>query len=135
MSPGCETSLPMPPVHVSIRPGRAGVELLVSDQGGGIRQSMLENIWEYGSSGSPKGKADRLRLQMSGHGIGMPLSRHYARFFGGDLRFSSKYGTGTVVSIRINHLSSGARDKTEFCSAGLAGEEMAASEAVKQCQS
>lgn len=48
----------------------------------------------------------RLHLQMSGYGMGIPLCRHYSRFFGGDMHFSSIYGYGTDVSIRINRLFS-----------------------------
>merc|ERR1712005_63419 len=48
----------------------------------------------------------KLHLQMSGYGMGIPLSRHYAKFFGGDLHFASIYGFGTDVSIRLNRLYS-----------------------------
>jgi pyruvate dehydrogenase kinase 2/3/4 len=37
---------------------------------------------------------------------GLPLSRLYARFFGGDLRLISMDGYGTDVYIHLNKLSS-----------------------------
>jgi len=51
-------------------------------------------------------KKRRMQLQLGGYGMGVPLSRHYAKFFGGDLHFSSVYGFGTDVSIRLNRLFS-----------------------------
>jgi len=108
-----------PPVHVLIRPGKFDVELRVSDQGGGMRQSVMQNIWGYGFSGSvwppmaaalagsEEGEEQmRAQLQMSGYGMGIPLSRHYAKFFGGDLKLSSVYGFGTDVAIILNRLTS-----------------------------
>lgn len=39
---------------------------------------------------------------MSGMGIGLPISRLYARHWGGDIRVISVQGTGTDVAIYIN---------------------------------
>lgn len=105
---------PPPPVQVSIRPGKFDVDLRVSDQGGGMRRHVLDSLLEYGSSGSPwppmasafAGDAEKpdMHMQMSGYGMGIPLSKHYARFFGGDLHFNTIYGFGTDVSIRLLRL-------------------------------
>merc|ERR1712032_126929 len=68
--------------------------------------------------GAPVDAADkslhRHRLKMTGYGMGIPLCQHYANFFGGGLFFSSIYGYGTDVSIRLNRFPSiGARAKAE----------------------
>ena len=41
---------------------------------------------------------------MAGEGFGLPMSRQYARYFGGDLTMHSVYGLGTDVYIRLRHL-------------------------------
>ena len=41
---------------------------------------------------------------MAGLGYGLPMSRVYAQFFGGDLDLVSMYGRGCDVFLRLNHL-------------------------------
>jgi len=103
----------LPPVHVAIHPGRYDVEVRVADQGGGMRRHMLKRIWEYGFSGCKVERMDGIarsfdpvgrHMAISGYGVGVPLSRLFARYFGGDLLISSVYGFGTDVSIRLNRL-------------------------------
>ena len=68
----------------------------VSDEGGGIPRSGVNRIWTYMYS---TGKvpmpdmadvSDNQPVVLAGYGYGLPLSRLYARYFGGDLqvRFS-----------------------------------------------
>eukprot|EP01062_Namystynia_karyoxenos_P049980 TRINITY_DN3858_c0_g1_i9.p1 TRINITY_DN3858_c0_g1~~TRINITY_DN3858_c0_g1_i9.p1 ORF type:complete len:549 (+),score=162.40 TRINITY_DN3858_c0_g1_i9:84-1649(+) len=42
--------------------------------------------------------------RLAGHGFGLPLSRNYLRFFGGDLRVRSTEGCGTQVFLRLRPL-------------------------------
>merc|ERR1712070_92497 len=98
-----------PPVQVAIRPGKFDVEVKISDQGGGIKRRFLKRIWEFGYSvpaeQAPAGQQNaEMQLRMSGYGVGAPLSRLFARYYGGDLNISSVYGFGTDVSIRFNRL-------------------------------
>ncbi|KAI0739225.1 alpha-ketoacid dehydrogenase kinase [Daedaleopsis nitida] len=50
--------------------------------------------------------ASDFKAPMAGFGYGLPLSRLYARYFGGDLRLISMDGFGTDVYIHLNKLSS-----------------------------
>ncbi|CAJ1347386.1 unnamed protein product [Effrenium voratum] len=42
--------------------------------------------------------------RLSGYGFGLPLSRVYARYFGGDIHVQSMHGYGTDVYLNVNHL-------------------------------
>tara|TARA_B110000305_G_C18777001_1_gene332171 strand:+ start:277 stop:474 length:198 start_codon:yes stop_codon:yes gene_type:complete len=46
---------------------------------------------------------------LAGLGYGLPISRAYARFFGGDLSVMSMEGSGTDVFLHLNRLG----DSTE----------------------
>jgi hypothetical protein len=41
---------------------------------------------------------------MGGYGVGLPLSRLYARYFGGDLEIHHMYGHGCTVAIHMSRL-------------------------------
>jgi pyruvate dehydrogenase kinase 2/3/4 len=45
------------------------------------------------------------KAPMAGFGYGLPISRLYARYFGGDLRLISMEGYGTDVYLHLNRLS------------------------------
>jgi len=42
--------------------------------------------------------------KVAGYGFGLPLSKLYARYFGGNIHFQSMYGYGTDVYVHLNHL-------------------------------
>merc|ERR1712203_961950 len=92
------------PVNVVIRPGTYDVEIKVSDKGGGIKRRVLKQVWGYGISGQVDQSSASAPGPMGGYGIGLPLAKLYARYFGGDLVVSSVYGFGTDVSIRLNRV-------------------------------
>ncbi|EGE00931.1 pyruvate dehydrogenase kinase [Trichophyton tonsurans CBS 112818] len=46
------------------------------------------------------------KAPMAGFGYGLPISRLYARYFGGDLKLISMEGYGTDVYLHLNRLSS-----------------------------
>ncbi|KAG1364880.1 hypothetical protein G6F60_013676 [Rhizopus arrhizus] len=45
------------------------------------------------------------KAPMAGFGYGLPISRLYARYFGGDLKLISMEGYGTDVYLHLNRLS------------------------------
>jgi pyruvate dehydrogenase kinase 2/3/4 len=75
----------------------------VSDQGGGIPRRDLHRIWSYlYTTIEHSGDEDRMQAlesnqleRMAGWGYGLPLSRLYAKFFGGDLEVMSMPDYGT----------------------------------------
>ncbi|KAK3003284.1 hypothetical protein RJ639_019259 [Escallonia herrerae] len=89
-----------PPIRIIVADGLEDVTIKVSDEGGGIPRSGLPKIFTYLYSTaknpldehSDLGTADV--ATMAGYGYGLPISRLYARYFGGDLQIISMEGYG-----------------------------------------
>lgn len=81
----------------------------ISDEGGGIARSGLPKIFTYLYStaripveenyGSTVGNEG---FTMAGYGCGLPISRLYARYFGGDLQIISMEGYGTYLATSLS---------------------------------
>jgi pyruvate dehydrogenase kinase 2/3/4 len=81
----------------------------VSDEGGGIPRSGLPRIFTYlYSTAKNPPELDRpnigvtmrsknIGVTMAGYGFGLPISRLYARYFGGDLQIISMEGYGRAI--------------------------------------
>jgi pyruvate dehydrogenase kinase 2/3/4 len=72
----------------------------VSDEGGGIPRSGLPRMFTYlysTASNPPELDGPNEGSSMAGYGFGLPISRLYARYFGGDLQIISMEGYGTVM--------------------------------------
>ncbi|RZC56109.1 hypothetical protein C5167_014957 [Papaver somniferum] len=94
-----------PPVRIIVADGLEDVTIKISDEGGGIPRSGLPKIFtylystaknpldEYSDMGSSDG------VTMAGYGYGLPISRLYARYFGGDLQIISMEGYGELSSV------------------------------------
>jgi pyruvate dehydrogenase kinase 2/3/4 len=69
----------------------------VSDEGGGIPRSGLPRIFTYlysTAKNPPDMDCPSEGVTMAGYGYGLPISRLYARYFGGDLQIISMEGYG-----------------------------------------
>lgn len=88
----------------------SGPAVQVSDEGGGIPRSGVARIWTYMYSTASVPLPDMERVGdeqptvLAGYGYGLPLSRLYARYFGGDLQVISMEGYGTDAYIHLNRL-------------------------------
>lgn len=98
---GEENEDSFPPVKVIVVEGSEDITIKISDEGGGIPRSALPVIWTYlYTTMSDEGleatiESSDFKAPMAGFGYGLPLSRLYARYFGGDLRLISMDGYGT----------------------------------------
>lgn len=97
------------PIRIIVAEGIEDVTIKVSDDGGGIPRSGLPKIFTYLYStaknpldDSDLGKADT--VTMAGYGYGLPISRLYARYFGGDLQIISMEGYGTDAYLHLSRL-------------------------------
>lgn len=101
-----------PPIKVIVVEGKEDITIKISDEGGGIARSAIPLIWTYMYTTMENQHIDNnfqasdFKAPMAGFGYGLPLSRLYARYFGGDLRLISMDGFGTDVYIHLNRLSS-----------------------------
>ena len=87
----------------------------MSDEGGGIRRSNMNRIWSYlfttadptildGMLSNDQGRDFDTSSPLAGLGYGLPISRNYARYFGGDLTLMSMEGYGTDSFIYLPRL-------------------------------
>uniref|UniRef100_A0A0C9S0X8 Protein-serine/threonine kinase n=1 Tax=Wollemia nobilis TaxID=56998 RepID=A0A0C9S0X8_9CONI len=81
----------IPPIRVVIADGDEDVTIKISDEGGGIPRSGLPKIFTYLYSTA---ESPTEGVSMAGYGYGLPISRLYARYFGGDLQVISMEGYG-----------------------------------------
>ncbi|KAF2404910.1 pyruvate dehydrogenase kinase, variant [Trichodelitschia bisporula] len=102
-----------PVTKVIVAEGREDITIKVSDEGGGIPRSSIPLVWTYmyttvdqTPSLDPDFNQSDFKAPMAGFGYGLPISRLYARYFGGDLKLISMEGYGTDVYLHLNRLSS-----------------------------
>lgn len=105
----------LPEVKVEVYKGKKEVVIKVSDKGGGVPPHKLQAMWSFGystveesntriSARSQSLAPNFVRADMAGYGFGLPLSRAFARYFGGDIHVQSHFGIGTDVYITLNHI-------------------------------
>ncbi|KAI8928051.1 branched-chain alpha-ketoacid dehydrogenase [Entophlyctis helioformis] len=109
-----------PAVEIAIASAAGGVVVRIRDQGGGIPRHDLDRVWEYSYTTVEKyddkdegifSTQARMNMQqgvggpIAGLGFGLPMSRIYARYFGGSLEFRSLIGHGTDVFVRFPSIS------------------------------
>ena len=88
-----------PVTKVIVAEGNEDITIKISDEGGGIPRSVMSLIFQYTYTTIDKtpnldpdfNKSD-FKAPMAGYGYGLPISRLYARYFGGDLKLISMEG-------------------------------------------
>lgn len=92
------------PIDILIGVGPTEVSIRVSDKGGGAPFLDSKNWLRYIWSTAPKPESapmDTGNTPMAGYGVGLPISRLYARYLSGDLRIQSVEGYGTDACIYL----------------------------------
>lgn len=95
-----------PPIRIIVADGIEDVTIKVSDEGGGIPRSGLSRMFTYlySTAENPLGEYSTDAMTMAGYGYGLPISRLYARYFGGDLQIISMEGYGTDAYLHLSRL-------------------------------
>ncbi|KAK9768826.1 putative [Pyruvate dehydrogenase (acetyl-transferring)] kinase 2, mitochondrial [Basidiobolus ranarum] len=104
----------LPDIVVTICEGQQDVIFRVSDQGGGINKEELDTIWSYGCNKLKSAnfeKVPKMAAKMTESssivspllslGIGLPMSRVYANYWGGRLEVSTMEGFGTDAYLHL----------------------------------
>lgn len=103
----------LPQIMIVIAEGEDEVSIKVADQGGGIPRRGMSRLWTYAyttANEQPIGEdtsqagGGTMTAPMAGFGHGLPLSRLYTRYFGGDIEIMSLDGFGTDVYIHLSKL-------------------------------
>ena len=119
------------PVSVTVSADETRMMICVADRGGGIPFDRMDNVWSYLHSTTRKKWEDDMSAadcdadhddvisrksmadseannptELAGYGIGLPMSRLYARYLGGDLNLISLPGYGTHAYVFLPRLSS-----------------------------
>jgi pyruvate dehydrogenase kinase 2/3/4 len=88
-----------PVTKVIVAEGKEDITIKISDEGGGIPRSAIPLVWTYMYTTvdstpelDPSFNATDFKAPMAGFGYGLPISRLYARYFGGDLKLISMEG-------------------------------------------
>ena len=113
-----ENSESIPSIDVRIVKSSSDISIKVWDQGGGISRNVAENCFLYLYTSATRvklsdgdmGGTTSTSTPMHGLGYGLPLSRLYARYFGGDMKLASCDGYGTDTYIYLKALESDARE-------------------------
>eukprot|EP00494_Astrolonche_serrata_P024599 UN24858 len=84
----------LPEIKIIVVESDTDVTIKISDEGGGVKREDLDSIWNYFFTtciSEPR--------FLAGFGVGLPISRVHARYFGGDLEVVSieKYGTDAFL--------------------------------------
>lgn len=104
----------LPMVQIMIAHGDEDVTFKICDEGGGICRSEIEDVWTYLHSSARRPPiAEDLKQEnrhnnsvgaLAGYGMGLPLSRIYAQYFGGNLDIKSMEGFGTDCYLHLCRL-------------------------------
>lgn len=96
-----------PPIEITLVRGKEDISVKMSDRGGGIPRSQIDQLFKYMYSTAPQpSKSDAHTVPLAGYGYGLPISRLYARYFHGDLTLISCEGHGTdaVIYLKVKFL-------------------------------
>lgn len=88
-----------PVTKVVVAEGKEDITIKISDEGGGIPRSAIPLVWTYMYTTvdttpnlDPDFDKNDFKAPMAGFGYGLPISRLYSRYFGGDLKLISMEG-------------------------------------------
>jgi len=97
----------IPAINVTVTKGKTDCCIRISDHGHGASRQVSRKWFEYLYSTAPRPprSEDARVTPLAGYGYGLPLSRLYARYLGGDLFLQSMEGYGTDAFIYLKTYS------------------------------
>ncbi|OQS04570.1 pyruvate dehydrogenase kinase [Thraustotheca clavata] len=112
---GVDNALPAIKLIVADGDNNEDVSIKISDEGGGIPRSALPRIWSYMYTTANSHVFESMigesvpmdfggESPLAGLGYGLPISRLFARYFGGDLQIISMEGYGTDAYLHLRRV-------------------------------
>lgn len=99
---------------VTERKGDSGsyIQFAVSDTGIGLTKEQLGNLFQAFSQAESS-----TTRRFGGTGLGLYLSKNFAKILGGDVTISSEYGKGSTFTLTLPTVSTTGKDKKDFMKA------------------
>mmetsp|Transcript_99083 Transcript_99083/g.261633 ORF Transcript_99083/g.261633 Transcript_99083/m.261633 type:complete len:471 (+) Transcript_99083:43-1455(+) len=114
-SGGDQSQIRARPIVVTVGADPSQVAIRVHDSAGGIPFSVADRVWSYMYSTANQSTGgtgfSQQGTPLAGFGVGLPLSRLYARYLGGSLHLLSLPGIGTRAYLYLKRLESEAREE------------------------
>merc|ERR1712187_414992 len=103
------------PIVVTVGADPREVAIRVDDLAGGIPSAVVYRVWSVMSPTASKTEGATAFSQegtpLAGYGVGLPLSRLYARYLGGSLQLMSLPGIGSSAYLHLKRLETEAREE------------------------
>jgi len=105
------------PIGITVGADPSQIAIRVDDVAGGIPWAVADHIWSYMYSTAPVpqnqdgSSFSQPGTPLAGYGVGLPLSRLYARYLGGSLHVLSMPGIGTSAYLYLQRLDTEAREE------------------------
>merc|ERR1719181_1386523 len=106
---GPRTPLNKMPITIIVCADEHKVLIRINDRAGGIPFEVGEHVWSYFYSTTKRKEGSQYgddATELAGYGVGLPLSRLFAKYLGGSLRLVALPGYGTSVDIELARVSS-----------------------------
>eukprot|EP00049_Salpingoeca_infusionum_P014036 m.261478 g.261478 ORF g.261478 m.261478 type:complete len:403 (-) comp15578_c0_seq18:487-1695(-) len=122
----------LPPIKFLVAKGPQALSIKLSDLGGGVPYMDVPKLFSffYSTAQTPEllkdeDFTDMNNAPLAGFGYGLPVSRLYARYFGGDLTLNSIEGYGTDACVYFRTIAGDAKEVIPtFSDEQLAASEM-----------
>jgi len=130
----------LPVVRIVAVKGEQDLTIKIEDQGGGVPMSSVEKLFNYSySTAEPppsdgKNFTDMNHAPLAGFGYGLPMSRIYARYFGGDLKLVSTEGYGMDALIYLRVLAHDAKETLTELEAQIDYESLPYEQLLEKCR-
>jgi len=99
------------PISIVVCADERQVAIRIADRGGGIPMEVGQQVWSYLYTTAAKGdRYGEKATPLAGFGVGLPLSRLYARYLGGSLDLVNLPGYGVRVHVSLPRIR---RDQVE----------------------
>lgn len=101
------------PITITVGADQMDVVIRVNDVAGGIPFNVADRVWSYMYSTATQkgGELQKSESPLAGYGVGLPLSRLYARYLGGSLHLKSLPGVGTSAYLYLKRVETDAREE------------------------